>query len=284
MNNTIFFGDDTNFSGKNFGSSMREKNILIVDSGNGGKYTLSLLRRFLPVENFVYIEDNKNCPYGKKSKHRLKKICKDLLTSALKIYPAKIIVIACNTMSSVIDDKFKSKFKMPILTVTPKIKNYKKPTLVLCTSATRKYNKDIKNYSKSENIEICDFKDLAKKIDENVENLTLLQPYLDKKLKKYAKMNIRRVVLGCTHFNLIKTQIQNSLINNPLVPTPVTYKTVAKKSAQTLPIVLTNKKPDVIFYESSKDVALLALNTLKALSLQSKRKAGSVLYLKTQIE
>lgn len=257
----------------------RDKYILVIDSGNGGKFTLKQLRLVLPNEKFIYLEDDKNCPYGKKSKQKLNKISQNLVKNMLKAYPIKMIILACNTLSSCCYKNIKSKYNLPILAVTPFVKDFKKPTLILCTYSTKKYNKTLKSYAENNNVNILAFKDLAKKIDENIENLSVLQPYLDKNLKKYAKMHIRRVVLGCTHYNLIKNQIENALIENSLINNANKYRKLKTKAP--IPIVLTNKSQKVIFYENSKIVAFKALKTLKALSILSKKSNSEVIYLKS---
>lgn len=189
--------------------------ILVLDSGNGGKYTLKKIKKVLPNENFIFVEDDKNCPYGEKNKQKLKKIAKKLIKNLNFIYNIKLIVLACNTLSSTCLESLTKQFpSIKIIPTLPVIKNFKKPTLIICTKATQKYNLQVKKCKKNKNVFVEGFTDLAKKIDENIKNLDILQPFLDKSLKKYANMNISNVVLGCTHFNLIKKQITKSLIKS----------------------------------------------------------------------
>ena len=42
--------------------------ILVMDSGAGGISTLKVLRKILPYEDYIYFADNKNMPYGNKSR------------------------------------------------------------------------------------------------------------------------------------------------------------------------------------------------------------------------
>ena len=123
---------------------------------------------------------------------------------------------------------------------------------------------------KNKKVKIISFNNLAQKIDKNIKNLCILQHFFDKKLKKYANMNISNVVLGCTHYNLIKKQIINSLTKNPLVKNQKKYQILdAKKVLKTNKIfkvnydknlavkvkILTLKNSAIKFYEGSKILA-----------------------------
>ena len=262
----------------------KESYILVIDSGNGGKYTLSKLRRYLPQENFLFLEDDYNAPYGNKSIGKLKRICKKMLKFMLKNYPIKMIIFACNTLSTVCCDYAKKLIPfMPIIPTLPVIKNFKTNTLILCTNVTKKYNKSVKKARKLKNTWTLSFSDLAKKIDENMQNLSILQPFLDKKLKKYANMNIHQVVLGCTHYNLIKKQITSALTNNSLIKPKREYELVSKKSSSPTR-VFRLKNNSIKFLEASGTVAKKAKQTLSVLSLlNSKKSKGETRYIKTSL-
>lgn len=253
-------------------SYKKDSYILVIDSGNGGKFTLKKLKKLLPNENFLFLQDDKNAPYGAKTKHRLQKIFINLVEYATQKFDIKMIVVACNTLSSCITNDILEKFLLPILLVTPCVKNFTTNTLILCTSATKKYNQDLKKLRNNKNINIKSFKFLAKKIDKNIQNLSTLQSYFNKSLKKYANMNISAVVLGCTHYNLVKTQIERALTNNPLVKTN-SNSYVGKNNGL--------KTSKIQFLENSEFCALKAKNALKALSLQNGHKNGKTIVIKT---
>ena len=78
---------------------MDDRPIGIFDSGIGGISILNNLKDILPNENFIYLADNKNCPYGSKTKKEIlllsDKNCKKLIE-----FKCKIIVVACNTATT----------------------------------------------------------------------------------------------------------------------------------------------------------------------------------------
>lgn len=232
---------------------MEKQWILVLDSGNGGRYTLSKLKQVMPNENYIFYMDKLHCPYGAKTKLHLKHIAFDIVKKITKKFNIKLIVIACNTMASVAYDFLCERFvQIPIVAVTPCInsKVISKPTLILSTKVTAKYNENIKAVKHLKHIYIKSFTNLAKKIDNANENYGLLQNYLNKKLKRYRNKFLDNVVLGCTHFAYIKPQIKNAL------------------------------KANVEFFENSEAVAHKAKKLLKSVGKCSRsKKPGTVLEL-----
>ena len=211
-------------------SDINSKNsgyILVIDSGNGGEYTLHYLRKFAPKEHFIMFKDVLNSPYGTKTIEELKNICEKNINILTKRYNVKMIILACNTLSTTVLKYVRKKFRdVTILGVTPNIKRAvrtNKKTLVLSTTATLKLGKIDKDYIENLGVKFVSFDNLAKMIDDNLHNLDSLIPYLDSSLKEYK--DTQNVVLGCTHYNLIKSQLKKVL------------------------------NEDIVFYENSNNVA-----------------------------
>ena len=79
---------------------MNKKSYIgVFDSGIGGLNVLSNLIETFPNENFLYIGDNLNVPYGIKSQKQLEEIIKDIFNYFEK-EDVKAIVVACNTASA----------------------------------------------------------------------------------------------------------------------------------------------------------------------------------------
>lgn len=218
--------------------------ILVIDSGNGGEYTLSKIRDVLPNENYIMFKDVINAPYGNKSKKELLNITLKNIKNISTKYDVKLVLFACNTLSSIVLNEVRNKIDdIFIMGILPDIKGAMesgKKSLILTTYATLKIGKINKMYKADKNLKFIGFKKLAKMIDENKENLDVLLPFLRKKLKKYKK--VENVVLGCTHFNLIKNQLK---------------------------LVLNN---EITFFENSEKVAINLKEILKSLSLLNKQK------------
>ena len=129
--------------------------IGIFDSGIGGVTVLKEIIKILPDENYIYISDSKNNPYGDMKKEKIIKRCEEI-TKFLIENKSKVIVIACNTASAIASEFLRKKYKnIPIIAIEPAYKmvydhNYDKETLVMATKGTiesEKFNLLYKKYN-----------------------------------------------------------------------------------------------------------------------------------------
>ena len=220
--------------------------ILVIDSGSGGLFTLNKIKAVLPNENYIFYKDIKNCPYGNKTRFKLRKISFKIISDVQEKYTLKMVVLACNTLSSICLSYLQKKFpNLPIIATLPMLDDniLSKPTLILATKNTIKFNRDIRRVKRQKNVYVYGFSDLARRIDDCKKHYENLQPYLDKKMTKFRRKYLVNVVLGCTHFNYIKPQIETAL------------------------------KTRVDFYESSESVAIYCEKLLKAIGKKSRKKA-----------
>ena len=200
-----------------------KRQIGVFDSGIGGKTTLNEIIKLLPNENYIYYSDSKNNPYGEKTDEELFEIVCNIVDYFISVN-TKMIVIACNTATTRCISYLRNKYKDVLFVGTePAIKvacdnNYKN-TLVLATPLTvqsSRLNSLInENIKENENIIFVSCSGLANAIETNDEeriNL-LLHSFLD----KYINDNIDAIVLGCTHYPLIKDKIQSMFQNSVLI-------------------------------------------------------------------
>lgn len=199
------------------------KKIGIFDSGIGGLTTLEEIRRILPNEDYIFYADSKNNPYGEKSIDELNTITKNIVNKLLA-KDVKLIVIACNTATTQCINYLRKEFPSMIFVGTePAIKvacdnNYKN-TLVMATPGTISSNRThelIDNNKKEyENIYLVPCDRLANAIERNDEkDIDLI---LHDNLDKYKNIKIDAVVLGCTHYPIIKNKIQTFFPNSILI-------------------------------------------------------------------
>src|SRR5574344_850258 len=211
---------------------MNKLPIGVLDSGIGGASILKEIINILPKEKFIYLADTKNLPYGNKSKNKILKIVRENANYLIKNFHIKMLVIACNTASSVSSNILRKELNIPIICIEPPIKpaiecGYKK-ILILATKRTLKSNQTIKNNIKiiknknkklnkdeKNTIKKLAIKNLASEIDKNFKNLELLKEILNKNLKKYSEYDA--IVIGCTHYNFIKDLIQDILTETKII-------------------------------------------------------------------
>lgn len=183
--------------------------IGIFDSGIGGATVFKEILRELPNYKYIYYSDSINNPYGDKSVQELEviteKVVKELVNRG-----CKIIVIACNTASAMCKDFLRREFDEPIIAIEPAIKivhdkNVHEKTLVMATKGTVESDKFQKLYKKygDNNIFVCECSGLADLIEKG--DTEKIQEYLNNNIKQYR--GVDNVVLGCTHYPLIKKEI-----------------------------------------------------------------------------
>lgn len=186
--------------------------IGVFDSGLGGLGIFRKIKMFLPYEDMIYYADNKNAPYGNKSEQKIK----ELTLNSLKLLEKKgcdIIVVACNTATTSGIDYYRKKIKACIIGVVPVVKTAaqmttKKRIAVLATKYTVQslYLDDlIKKFAPKIKVKKIACEGWVSAIEKNKVNDSLLK----KCLKNISGEDV--VVLGCTHFTLIKGHIQRLL-------------------------------------------------------------------------
>ena len=190
--------------------------IGVFDSGLGGLSVLKELLRLLPKEDYIYYADSINVPYGEKSDEELLE-----LTSRIVDYlidnDCRLIVIACNTATTSCMKKLREKYPNTIFVGTvPAIKvaydnNYKN-TVILATPYTtksRRVQELIHDYKRdNQNFYLVSGGDLASLIEDN--DNKKINEVLEGILGKYRN-RVDSVVLGCTHYSLIKEEINKVL-------------------------------------------------------------------------
>ena len=213
------------------------KSIGLFDSGIGGISILNSLVTKLPNENFIYLSDNKNCPYGDKSQ---KEITILSIKNSKKLIElnCKIIIVACNTATTNCIEFLRKEISIPIFGVEPGVKpallNTKSKNIgVLATKNTltsELFNKTANNNLKN-NIKIHEQigYELVNEIEKGVSNNKPLKQYLRKYLKPMLENNIDYLVLGCTHYHFLINEIRELINKNISIVdtiTPITNHVV----------------------------------------------------------
>jgi len=189
--------------------------IAFFDSGVGGLTIFKEAYKDIKAE-YVYFADNLNTPYGIKSKEVVKNIVIENVKKIIE-YGADVVVIACNTATSVAIDELREMFKNKcIIGTEPAIKAAvdkhieDKKILVCATTLTSKEEK-IRNLIDKLNVKertsfipLDELVKFAEKLDFDSSDV---KQYLK---EKYSQVNFEEyshLVLGCTHFPLFKQVI-----------------------------------------------------------------------------
>lgn len=191
---------------------MDNRPICFFDSGIGGATILKEVIKSLPNENYIYYADSINNPYGNKSKKELFSIVDNVVIKLLKYNP-KIIVCACNTATAMVLNHIRKKYPdVTFIGTEPAVKvvhdKYKdKNTIVLTTKGTFESErfKELFGKYKTSTCKLVMAPELAGLIENNKDSYS----YLYNLLKDYKDIEV--VVLGCTHFPLVKNEIEKVL-------------------------------------------------------------------------
>ncbi len=190
--------------------------IGIFDSGIGGLTVVKEIRKKLPCENIIYLGDTARVPYGTKSSETVISYSRSnaqFLTSQ----GIKLLVVACNTASAFALESLRSGLNIPVLGVlepgAAKAVSTTKSSLVgvigtpstiksgAYTNAINSIDPNIKVYSKP-----CPlFVPLA---EEGWTDDPVSEQIAARYLEPIIKENIDTLILGCTHYPLLKNLIQ----------------------------------------------------------------------------
>src|SRR5688500_12625782 len=96
--------------------------LLIFDSGVGGLSVLGPIRALLPAAPFVYVADSAGYPYGTKSESEIAARVPALLGRLAERLDPQLIVIACNTASTIALDAVRAALDIPIVGTVPAVK------------------------------------------------------------------------------------------------------------------------------------------------------------------
>lgn len=193
-----------------------EKPIGIFDSGIGGLTVFAEIQKSFPLENLVYLGDTARVPYGTKSKSTIERFALED-THFLLQHDVKLIIAACNTVSALAMPYLKRHISVPLLgVIEPAVMKASEVTStnrigVIGTRATvesKAYEKTFSALSPSAKVFsiACPlFVNLVEEnwIEEN-ETYSIAETYLS----PLKEMNIDTLILGCTHYPLLKSVIQ----------------------------------------------------------------------------
>lgn len=196
--------------------------IGVFDSGLGGLIALKKIIKKCPNYSTIYLGDLAHLPYGNKSKQTVTELSIQNVKFLIS-KKATIIIIACNTASAYALPKLKSQFSKTIFldVITPAVKKALSATKnnrigVIGTKATIQssaYSKAIKRINPRAKVKIQACPLLVPLIEEGWEK----QPETFQILKKYLdplkKEKIDTLILGCTHYPVLKRKIKEILGN-----------------------------------------------------------------------
>ena len=223
-------------------SSLRP--IGVFDSGIGGLTVARAIHDLLPEESILYFGDTAHLPYGEKSPELIQRYSTRIARHLVKS-GCKAIVVACNSASSNALQAIIAEVgpNIPVIDMVNPVVRYLSHTgahasqvgLIgtRATIASGLYHRCFKDLSS--NVELISKATplLASAIEEGFFNDSIPQAVLDAYFSDDTFNNIDSIILGCTHYPLIKSEVKN------LLPSGVTVIDSPSIVAEALKSVLT---------------------------------------------
>lgn len=211
---------------------MARKKIGIFDSGIGGYTLLKEMVSDYPDVEFFYVADNEWAPYGDKTPEQVQERSLAIVHKLLE-QQVDLIVVACNTATSLSIEKLRDEFDLPFVGVEPFVNAINKLSFdfskdkiaVLTTSAmyeSSRFQNLLKKYDPQQQLHPLKVPQLATVIEKlyqqgvNEEG----KKELAQELEQLVSGDFTHAILGCTHYPLIGEYLLNQLGIQPISPCP----------------------------------------------------------------
>ncbi|MFT0892154.1 glutamate racemase [Pseudochelatococcus sp. G4_1912] len=209
--------------------NIKPPRVLVFDSGVGGLTVFSRLREARPDAQFTYVADDAGFPYGNMDAEALLARVVHLMDGLIAQLSPDIVVVACNTASTLVLPALRARFDIPFIGTVPAIKPAAEQTIsgeitILATPGTvaRDYTHDlIRKFADSSRVHLVGSTQLASFAERELSG----NPVRDDVLRdEVAPVFVDRdgartdmVVLACTHYPLLTKRLEH------LAPWPVTW-------------------------------------------------------------
>ena len=203
-------------------SSNNNNPIGVFDSGLGGLTVVKEIMKRLPNEDIVYFGDTARVPYGTKSKESIIRFSKQNISILLK-YKVKMIVVACNSSTSHALPMLRKTFDLPIVgVIIPGAQKAVRATKnnivgVIATPATIKssaYEKEVKKWNSGIKVlpQACPL--FVPLVEEGWFEHQVTFQIAEEYLNKLKNWGVDTLILGCTHYPLLKPVIRRVMGND----------------------------------------------------------------------
>ncbi|OGI62332.1 glutamate racemase [Candidatus Nomurabacteria bacterium RBG_16_40_11] len=199
--------------------------IGIFDSGLGGLIVARAIRKMMPEYDYIYFGDTKRVPYGNKSHKAVYEFTREAVEYLFQKENCAIVIIACNTASAralkriqreYLAKNFKDRKVLGVLIPAAEVAAQFKRVGVLATLGTVTSNAwaiEIKKFNRKMNNQTKVFQNpapLLVPLVEEGEN-ERAKPFIVKYLQPFRNKNIDALVLGCTHYPILKKEIKENV-------------------------------------------------------------------------
>ena len=224
--------------------------ILVFDSGVGGLTVLGEVQKLLPDVSTVFVADTAMFPYGKLTPYALLARVERVIDEMVARFDPALVVIGCNTASTLVLPSLRAKYKIPFVGTVPAIKPAAAATRsgmisVLATPGTvkRDYTADlIRQFAASCDVTLVGSENLASLAEAHLRGQSVSDEDIAREIAPcFVERNGKRtdtIVLACTHYPLLLPAFER------LAPWPVNWIDSAPAIARRVKDVLPAQPPE----------------------------------------
>ncbi len=195
--------------------------IGIFDSGLGGLIVTRAIHRLMPEYEYVYFGDTKRVPYGNKSHEAIFEFTREAVDYLFREENCAIVIIACNTASAralrqvqqtYLPENFPDRKVLGVLIpAAEEASKYERVGVLatLGTVASNTFGVEIKKMNSKTKVFQHPAPMLVPLIEEG--EVSLSRPFLFKYLDAFKNKKLDALVLGCTHYPILKKEIRKIL-------------------------------------------------------------------------
>lgn len=196
--------------------------IGFIDSGVGGLTVVKEALKQLPNENILYMGDTARCPYGPRPAEQVIKFTWEM-TNYLMEQDIKMLVIACNTATAVALEEIKATLPIPVIGVIlpgtrAAVKQTKNKQVgiigTLGTVKSRAYEAALKEKVPELTVTSLACPKFVSVVESNEYHSSVAKKIVAETLVPLLSKQIDTLVLGCTHYPLLRPIIQNVMGEN----------------------------------------------------------------------
>ncbi|MFH1878266.1 MAG: glutamate racemase, partial [Candidatus Omnitrophota bacterium] len=216
------------------------KPIGIFDSGVGGLTVARSVRRCLPCEDIIYFGDTARVPYGNKSRSTIIRFAREIMAFMLR-NNVKMVVVACNTASSLGLAALKKDYSIPVIgVIKPGVQEALRVTEkgrvgiigTNSTIASGAYQKELKKNSPGCRVFVKSCPLFVPLVENRFSAEKVTRDIAEIYLKDMKKNNIDSLILGCTHYPLLKGVIGRIMEGVKLVDSSVAVAEFVKETLE----------------------------------------------------
>lgn len=245
---------------------MDKRPIGLMDSGLGGLSVTRVLRQQMPAESVVFVGDQGHYPYGTKQQSQIQQLAL-AIGEFLVRQDVKLMIIACNTATAAALPLLQAKLPIPVIGVVQPgaqaaVKRGGRRIGVIGTESTinhQAYKQALNKLAPDLTVVSKATQPLVGLVEHGLTRTSKAQQVVNTELKIFDQQPVDTLILGCTHFPFLQTEIGTKLGPAVQLVDPA-YETISQAQqllAQHQQLAPTSQQPAIKLYSTGNQADLV---------------------------